>query len=184
MNCVTAMTSTTMLPTYTLPTPPGKYGHSRSGFNVDKEPEPQPHNQTADTTDDLPQPLSIAKKETECERDGQEDDTPRARPKLQGTSRTVSRSPSHSSAGSECSDVSMDSLPEPLGGERSLTISKRRGNKPSRTSQIGDGTFRGVEHNIHKENGRQEQGMTDVMASLSRMTLSGQSALPPPLRSS
>lgn len=129
----------------------------------------------SDTSNNLPKPLNISKQEDGGgERHESEDDTPRAA-RLMGSeiNRPVSPSLSQSSVGSERSSVSMDSLPEPLGGERPLTIPKRRDNNASQGSQIRGGYTFCNGPNTRDESVRQDQGITEVMASMDRITLDG-----------
>ncbi|KAM7204498.1 hypothetical protein V8F20_003614 [Naviculisporaceae sp. PSN 640] len=152
---------------------PGRYTQSTYNLALDRGTGRETSIKTSDTNNDLPDTLTISKPlENEAEREENEDDTPRAaRAEGAGRNRSVSPSLSQFSVGSEHSNVSMDSLPEPLGGERPLTIPKRRDNHASRGIQGQRRDTFGNNPNTHNENGRQEQEITDMMASLGRMTL-------------
>lgn len=171
-----ATTMGAMLPAYSHPSRPPHGNHNHSSDDISMESQPRSTTKELNTSSALPKPLHIAKydfKERQ-EQNGDDSSTPRAQARRSVNSRTVSPLSSRSSARSVLTNVSMESLPEPMGGQRPLTVPKRRDNNSSRTSQARGDAACGVGLSNCAED-RHEKGVADIMTSLGRMTLSGQS---------
>jgi len=166
-----AATIGAMLPVYSPPPMPPHENHSH-GVSIESRPGSVAKN--LNTSSALPKPLHISKYEYKerQEQNGDDSSTPRAQARRSGNSRTASPLSSRSSAGSVGTNVSMESLPEPLGGQRPLTVPKKRDNNGSRTSQAREDVTWGVGLSNCAED-RQEKGVADIMTSMGRMTLSG-----------
>lgn len=171
-----AATISATLPAYNPPRPPhGNHSHSsRHGISI--ESQLGSTTKELNTSSALPRPLHIAKCEYQerQEQNGDDSSTPRAHVQISGNSRTVSPLSSRSSARSILTNVSMESLPDPPGGQRPLTVPKRRDNNCSRSSQAREDATCGVGLGGFAED-RQEKGVAEIMTSLGRMALSGQS---------